>query len=71
VNLRWEGWVRTRNGAITCYVRIKAEDAVDAVHRAQASAHRKHGNKQYGLDDFVCIGVSLHEGDQNLIGDVP
>ena len=68
--LRWHGWIRTRDGQITGYVKIRAVDAHGAVEESLLAALRQFGGQDklsggvFRLEDFVCIGVSLHASDQ-------
>lgn len=70
--LRWHAQVRTLNGHITTYVRIRARNARQADERAQAKAYKDHVKEypQYTIKDWYTIYLGLHEEDQNSIGKV-
>lgn len=74
--LRWHAVVRTLNGHITSYVRVKAPDAITAAKRAPKLAHRRNKGAEghvagqyqtYGVEHWFTIMVSLHPDDQNSI----
>lgn len=77
--LRWQGHVRTRNGHITAYYRVRAwciEDAVVKLPRIAfrdwLKTHDEGEQKMYphtGPEDFIVIGVHLDPRDQNHIDD--
>jgi hypothetical protein len=68
-NYRWHGWVRTRNGQISQYVKIRAADAREAVEKAQKAAFKDSKDTKnlagppWRLEDFVVTGVSMHTPD--------
>lgn len=70
--LRWEAQVRTNNGAITTYVRVRAHDASQAVRRAQQKAFNESVKQhpQYSVSDWFVIFLGLHDDDQNSLGKV-
>lgn len=76
--LRWHGWARTRNGHISTYVRVRAWTIAEAVEKIPRKAYKewredksKKEREQFPhpLEDWICIGVSIHTDDQNSIDD--
>lgn len=74
--LRWHAWVRTTNGHISSYVRVRAWSLEDAAKRAQKKAYKRWLEEHteadrkmmpHPLEDWRVHGVSLHEGDVNRL----
>lgn len=55
--------MRTRNGAITGYVKIRAKGASEAARKAVQKAPEHLSEGRYPVEEWICIGVSLHEED--------
>jgi hypothetical protein len=70
---RWHVQVRTRDGAITSYVRVRADDISEAARRARFKAarrHRKDNVLEFGrhpLSSWVCIYAAVHTEDQDKL----
>lgn len=78
--LRWHGWVRTTNGHVTSYVRVRAwtaEAAMAKMPRKAMERWRERTTKAdrkmtpHPIEDWIVIGVQLHEDDQNRLHEAP
>ena len=74
--LRWHAWVRTTNGHISSYVRVRAWSLEEAVERAQRKAYKEWREEKskkereqfpHPLEDWCVHGVSLHADDVNRL----
>jgi hypothetical protein len=73
--LRWHAQVRTFNGGITTYVKVRADTIEDAAAKAVKQAAERHESERiHGIEyveaDWFVIYLGLHDPDQNRINEV-